>query len=53
MTESKPEVSNSKIFDVDTLTKQFAFLAILLYIIGFLILFIYEAALNKASRIKS
>ena len=36
MTESKPEVSNSKIFDVDTLARQFAFLAVLLYIIGFL-----------------
>lgn len=36
MTESKPEVSNSKTFDTETLTKQFAFLAILLYIIGFL-----------------
>ena len=36
MTESKSEMSNSKIFDVDTLAKQFAFLDVVLYIIGFL-----------------
>lgn len=36
MTETKPEVSNSKKLDADALAKQFAFLAILLYIIGFL-----------------